>query len=215
MSDRRIMLHSLAGIVDDLWGMTPAPAKADTAPKKELPPPPARPEFPPFEMLWKVADETVDWTEALAHAEPTDRLTSPEKWAMYHRHARAVLQGDVETYIEVLREVNPLGDLAHYAGGFDVTAESADRLMVRFEALPAYMPEDEAKCRKYLAGVSLRAARDLFALLPVTQVAVEAALDGKTLLNVSFEKPEMMKVRFAFIDPVDFVEKCGGVFSLA
>ena len=210
MSDRSIRLHSLAGIVEDLWGMPPVPKKPQK--QAEPLPPPVRPEFPPFETLWKVADETVDWTEALAHAEPTDGLTAPEQWAMYHRHAPAVLRGEVEAYIEVLRAVNPLGDLAHYASGFDVTAESADCLIVRFAALPAYLPEDMEKCRRYLAGVSLRAARDLFALLPVMQVKAEAALDGKTLLTVSFEKQEMMKVRFAFIDPVAFVEKCGGVF---
>lgn len=210
MSDKSIVLHSLADIVGDLWGAPAVPA----VPGKELPPPPARPEFPAFEQLWKVADETVDWTEALVHDAPTDGLTPPEKWAMYHKCAPAVLRGEVDAYIEVLRAVNPLGDLAHYASGFDVTAESADRLTVRFKALPAYLPEDAEKSRRYLAGVSLRAARDLFALLPVTQVSVEAVEGEKVLLSVAFEKAELMKVRFAFIDPVEFALKCGGVFTL-
>jgi len=204
-----IRLHSLADIVGDLWGMPAAPAK----PLQDMPAPPARPEFPPFEQLWKVADETVDWTDALVHPAPADGLTDAETWAMYHKHASAVLSGDVSAYIEVLRHVNPLGDLAHFAAGFDVTAESADQLTVRFQALPAYLPEDSQKCRRYLAGVSLRAARDLFALLPVTQVCVEAMDGEKTLLRVGYEKPELMKVRFAFVDPVEFALQCGGVFA--
>lgn len=208
MSDNAIRLHSLVDIVGDLWGAAPAKSA------EELLPPPARPEFPPFEQLWKVADETVDWTEALVNNAPADGLTSPETWAMYHKHAQAVLRGDVNAYIEVLRAVNPLGDLAPYAAGFDVTALSADQLQVRIKALPAYLPEDDgAKCRQYLAGVSLRTARDLFALLPVTQVSVEAAEGEKVLLSVGYEKAELMKVRFAFVDPVAFAEKCGGIFA--
>lgn len=208
MSDKSIALHSLADIVGDLWGAAPVPAK----PVEALPPP-ARPEFPPFEQLWKVADETVDWTEALVHDAPTDGLTPPETWAMYHTHAPAVLRGDVNAYIEVLRAVNPLGDFAHYTGGFDVTALSADQLRVRFKTLPAYLPEDAEKCRRYLAGVSLRTARDLFALLPVTQVSVEAVEGENVLLSVEYEKAELMKVRFAFVDPVEFALRCGGEFA--
>lgn len=35
----------------------------------------AVPELPSFESFWRTADETVDWTDALVHAEPTDGLT--------------------------------------------------------------------------------------------------------------------------------------------
>lgn len=213
MSERRIMLHHLADIVDDLWGTSAVKKPAEKP--EELPPPPERPEFPDFEQLWKVADEAIDWTEALASETPTDGLTDQATWAMMHRLAPDVLRGETQAYVEVLRMVEPLADLVHFASGYDVSAESADKLSVAFGALPAYLPEDGEKCRRYLAGVSLRAARDLFALLPVTQVAVEAQLDGKVLSRVGFEKTELMKVRFAFVDPVDFVEKCGGTFMTA
>ena len=211
--NRRVMLHRLSDIVDDLWGMTPG--KVHPAPetdKKILPP--ERPEFPPFETLWKVADESVDWTEVLVHEQSPDGWTTTEKWALYRRYAETVLNGDLTAYASVLEAVQPLADLAHYADGFDVQIASADRLEVRFAALPAYLPEGEtSRHHTYLAGVGLRAARDLFALLPVTQVAVEAVLENKTLLKVEFEKPEMQKVRFAFVDPVEFVRKCGGEFQ--
>ena len=54
--------HPLSGIVEDLWGWS----RPQTEPDAAFPAPKAAPAFPPFDQLWQVADETVDWTEALA-----------------------------------------------------------------------------------------------------------------------------------------------------
>lgn len=204
-------LYSLRDIVDDLWGAAPQ-AQEQSAPEEF----PARPvyqsTFPPFEHLWKTADDTVDWTDALAHARPTDGLTSPALWDFFHQHAARVLQGDVTAYVEVLQAANPLGDLAAYAKSFDVEAESADRLTVSFAAHPAYLDKEESEVRRYLCAVALRAARDLMALLPVREAVVTARRDEATLLHVAFDRSELQKVRFSFIDPVTFVTSCGAAF---
>ena len=198
--------------MNDLWGTPaspePAAAVAQHTPKKVY-----QSTFPPFEQLWKTADETVDWTDALASASPTDGLTSPRLWSFFHEHAGAVLKGDLNAYVEVLHAANPLGDLAPYAVSFDVEAESADRLRVTFEGSPAYLGAAEKEVRRYLAGVALRAARDLMALLPVRAVLAEGVSQGKTLLSVEFDRDELQKVRFSFIDPETFAVACGGVFS--
>ncbi|MGN0971258.1 MAG: hypothetical protein ACI4OY_04825, partial [Aristaeellaceae bacterium] len=94
------LTRSLGSIVDDLWG-TPIPrpaaaAKGDSAPAA---PRASAPSFPPFEQLWKAVDETVDWTEVLAHDAPNDGLTAPEAWAQYRRYAAQVLAGDPEAYL--------------------------------------------------------------------------------------------------------------------
>lgn len=201
------LLAGLSSIVDDLWGETPDPA----APKPR--PAAPQPEFPSFTQLWKVADETVDWTDALSRETPPDGLTDPEDWALYHRHAARVLDGDTDAYLAVIEAMQPLGDLSAYAASFDITAPSAETLTAACQALPGYLakPADEAK--RYLAGMAVRIARDLFALLPVTRVEVAMLQGEKTLLTVPFDKAEMMKVRFAFIDPVDFAVSCGAAFT--
>ena len=211
MPEQNARPRALSDIVNDLCGApatpaSPAPA-APTAPRKAY-----QSTFPPFEQLWKTADETVDWTDALASATPTDGLTSPRLWSFFHEHAAAVLKGDLNAYVEVLHAANPLGDLAPYAVSFDVEAESADRLRVTFEGSPAYLGAAEKEVRRYLAGVALRAARDLMALLPVRAVLAEGASQGKTLLSVEFDRDELQKVRFSFIDPEAFAMACGGVF---
>lgn len=202
-------LDQLYDIVNDLWGTT----KQDTAT-----PAPAKPKgyqqaFPPFEHFWRTADETVDWTSALAYNAPTDGITSPAMWDFFHRHAERVLQGDVDAYVEVLQQANPLGDLAPYASGFDVRAESADRLAVSFEGLPQYLDAAEPERKRYLAGISLRCARDLMALLPVCETAVTAMRDGQVLAQITYTRQELQKVRFSVVDPVAFATACGGTLA--
>lgn len=202
-------IRPLSQIVEDLWGAAPEPeTKKPAAPQQPV----YQSTFPPFEQLWKTADDTVDWTDALAHDKPTDGLTSENLWAFFHQHAEKVLQGDLAAYVEVLKAANPLGDIAPYAKAFDVETESADRIAVRFETNPAYMGKEESEVRRYLCGVALRAARDLMALLPVREVAVEAASQDAALMSVVFDRTELQKVRFSFIDPVAFVISCGAAF---
>lgn len=202
------LLAGMADIVDDLWGE--GPSSQAPRPRPAAAP---QPEFPPFTQLWKVADETVDWTDALNRETPPDSLTDPRDWALYHRYAQRVLDGDTDAYLAMIEAMQPLGDLSAYAASFDIAAPSAEVLTASFQALPLYLDKPEAEARRYLAGMAVRVARDLFALLPVTRVNVKVLRGEETLLTVDFDKSEMMKVRFAFIDPVAFATACGGVFT--
>lgn len=202
------LLAGMANIVDDLWGESPASAAPRPRPAAA-----PQPTFPPFTQLWKVADDTVDWTDALSRETPSDGLTDPAAWALYHRYAQRVLSGDTDAYLTVIEAMQPLGDLSAYAASFDIAAPNAEVLTASFQALPLYLDKPEAEAQRYLAGMAVRVARDLFALLPVTRVDVTVLQDDRPLLAVSFDKAEMMKVRFAFIDPVAFTLSCGGVFA--
>ena len=169
-----------------------------------------KPAAPTLDDLWKTADETIDWTEALASVAPTDGLTDPEKWKLYHENAQAVLHGDVAAYLTVLKAADPMADLLPFAADLDVTASSADELNATFNAQPDMLAEEP---KRYLSAVSLRIARDLFAVLPVTEVRVVARQEEKELLSVRFTRQGLNKVRFAFIDPAEFVAQCGGTFD--
>ena len=56
--------------------------------------------------------------------------------------------------------------------------------------------------------MAVRIARDLFAALPILTVEVAAQQENEVLLTASFTRAQMNKVRFAFIDPVEFVRNC-------
>lgn len=207
MSDlRRTLLHGMSDIVGDLYG-EPAPGARTAAMKAAEPSAPAdQPALPPFWQLWKTADETIDWTDILVSPTPTDGLTPPDKWALYHRYAAEVLKGDVSAYLAVLQAENPMADLTPYVASLDVTTVDADTLRADFTAREDLLAGD---AREYLCGMALRIARDLFAALPVLAVDVNAAHAGQTLLTVRFTRPAISRVRFAFIDPVAFAGACG------
>ena len=209
MSDiRRSLLKGMADIVGDLYGED-VPKNTATLKSADEPVPVKQPTLPPFQHLWKTADETIDWTDILVSPTPTDGLTPPDKWAMYHQHAAGVLKGDIAAYLAVLQAENPMADLTPYVSALDVTTVNADTLKAAFTVRADLM---KTNAQEYLCGMAVRIARDLFAALPVLTVEVNAVQGNGTLLTTSFTRAQMNKVRFAFIDPVAFVKECGGQF---
>ena len=187
-------------------GNTPRPQDSGTVKRSEVT---GRPVIG-IENLWMTADETVDWTEALAHDRPTDGLTAPGVWRFFHEHAERVLIGDVQAYAAVLRKINPLGDLTAYADGLTMRAPSAERLEGQFTCRDDLLKQYD---RKYLAAMGLRIARDLMANLPVTEVGVTAYNEGNLVMEVTYPREALRHVSFRFVDPVEMTEACGGKFA--
>lgn len=177
------------------------PATGIAAPEKKL----------TLDNLWITADETVDWTEALLQTSPRDGLTSPKLWSFYHRMAPQVLEGKTEAYAEVLKALNPVGDLAPFVTAMVLRTPGPDLVECVFDCQRDDLAQ---RGRDYLGALSLRIARDLLALLPVSQVRVTGNLDGTEKVNVLFHREQLLKQKMAFLNPADFVESCGGKFTL-
>ena len=180
------------------------PAQAAPTPDPQTPPAP-----PTLDALWKTADETIDWTEILSGAAIPQ--VDEKKLAIYTQNAEAVLRGDQDAYLTVLHTADPMADLMSFVTSLDVSAQSADDMRAVYGVRADLQGDDP---RRYLSAVALRIARDLFAVLPVTNVTVEARDGDQARLQVSFQRRELHKVRFAFIDPAEFVAQCGGEFTL-
>ena len=45
--------------------------------------------------------------------------------------------------------------------------------------------------------------RDMFALLPVAHTLVHTVLSGNTIISVDFDRGNLSKVKFGYIDPSD------------
>ena len=118
--------YALGDIVTDLWGAAPGPEQRPGAA-------PAPAAFPPVEQFWRAVDAAVDWTDALVRDTPPDALTTGDRWRFYHSQAPAVLAGDLQAYLTVLKTVDPLGDLKPYARGITVGVPDADTLRCRFQ----------------------------------------------------------------------------------
>jgi len=209
------LLKKLAAITSDLWGGMPSAAyEKDETPDKQKETPPAQTPTKKKENsirdIWKTADETVDWTDALAHDLPTDGLTGKRLWSFYHKMAERVLSGDLQAYTEVLKTANPLGELTDYAESINMRAPGADRLESTFICRDELMKENR---KLYLAAMGLRIARDLLACLPVSEVRVTATQDGKEVFSATYPRRLLLHRNFAFIDPVKFAEECGAKFN--
>ena len=214
------LLKKLAAIGSDLWGGMPSaayqpeeiPEKHTSGKQDQAPPeqPPQRKKENGINGLWKTADETIDWTDALAHNAPADGLTGKRLWAFYHRMAEKVLAGDLDAYTEVLKTSNPLGELTGYAKGINMRAPSADCLESTFICKDELMKDNR---KQYLAAMGLRIARDLLACLPVKEVKVTAEQDGKTVFQATYPRQRLLHQNFTFIDPIKLAEDCGAEFE--
>lgn len=55
----------------------------------------------------------------------------------------------------------------------------------------------------FICSVCIRIARDMFALLPVAHTIVHAVLCSNTVISVDFDRVNLSKVKFGYIDPSD------------
>jgi len=211
--DQIEFMKRMKAIASDLWGgryteeetaETPEPEKKKTPQEKPAAKSPLN-----IHNLWKTADETIDWTDALAHGAPSDGLTGQRLWSFYHKHAEQILSGDLNAYTEVLQKANPLGELTDFAEEINLRAPDPDRIESTFICKEDLLEEDR---KQYLSALGLRIARDLLACLPVSEVAVRGEYEGETVYSVTFTRQQLMHRNFAFVDPVALAEECGAQF---
>lgn len=163
-----------------------------------------------------LADKQVDWTEILIQDEPPSDCEDKKFWKYCHEKAYKVLNGDIDTYLEIIKDVCPLDDLLDYGFNFECGTDNSNIMFVEFETKPdEIMPSKDSMeieryndlLQDYICSCSIRVARDIFALLPVSHVIVHAVLDKNTVLSVDFERRIFNKIKFANTDASDLVEE--------
>lgn len=169
-----------------------------------------------LKSIHKTADDTIDWKAVAASAKAPDASCSQVMWAYYHSVAADVLKGDIDTYLQLIYEVNPLDDLLGYGSNFEFGTDNPRKMEVEFtvnrellshasQTMSSFEYND--LLQDFVCSLSIRVARDMFALLPVQNVMVHAVLDGNTVLSVRFDRDNLAKVKFGMIDPSDTVSK--------
>lgn len=210
--DQNEFMKRMKAIASDLWGSVAPAEEEKTVPtsQKENTPAASEKMKAGIQNIWKTADETIDWTDALAHSTPTDGLTGPRMWAFYHKNAQKVLDGDLNTYTEVLQKANPLGELTEFAENITMHAPAPERLESTFVC----KKEQLEKNRKlYLAAMGLRIARDLLACLPVEEVSVTGEDEGIAVFSATYTRQQLLHRNFVFTDPVALAKECGAEFN--
>ena len=118
-----------------------------------------------------------------------------QTWERDVKVATKVIEGDIDTYFEVIQEFNPLDDLTEFGSGFEFFAEDPKIMEIEFDVhSDSVVPKEQLSLTKtgklsvkpmskgkyfdiqqdYVCSCVLRIARDMFALLPLEIVYIHA-----------------------------------------
>lgn len=122
-----------------------------------------------------------------------------ENWRKLVALSDRVLSGDIDAYMEVIGQMNPLGDLLDFGSDFEIGTDNPSAIEVEFRVktdtvVPKYTlsltktgkvsQKEMGKTAYYdlvqdfVCSCTIRIARDIFALLPVKTVVVHAVENG-------------------------------------
>ena len=162
-----------------------------------------------LKSIHNTADEKIDWKK-LAAAESSDGFSYDEEAFEYlHTAAPLILKGDIDSYLQLIFDVNPLDDLLDFGSNFEFGTEKKTKIEVEFVINDAALSDAAQRLgqtdynnllQDFVCSMSLRIARDMFALLPVKDVIVHTVLGGATIFSVDFNADIFSKINFAYID---------------
>ncbi len=164
--------------------------------------------------MYAVADQNIDWG-AIKNGTADPNLY--DNFSYLKNRASKVLDGDTDTYLEIISDVNPFDEFIDLGSEFVCSTENPMKVHVDFSVNAAKVFEnypDRELTEDYICGVAIKAARDLFALLPIWSVSLRAEDEGKELLRASFTRDTFEELNFNRIDASDTVIKFGGKISV-
>ena len=163
-----------------------------------------------LKSIHKTSDDSIDWTEVLVSPIAPDDSYNQQMWEYYHSLASKVLSGDIDTYLQLIYEVNPLDDLLIYGSDFEFGTDNPNKIEVEFNINTKALETVKKKLNNsdfnlllqdYICSICIRIARDMFALLPINDTIIHAVLNDKTVISVDFDRQNLSKVKFGYIDP--------------
>ena len=85
-----------------------------------------------LKSIHKTSDDSIDWTEVLVSPVAPDETYNQQMWSYYHSVSSKILAGDIDTYLQLIYEVNPLDDLLMYGSNYEFGTDDAKKIEVEF-----------------------------------------------------------------------------------
>lgn len=171
-----------------------------------------------FEKIFKNnGDERRKELENKIETAKLNDIETYRSWEETVSLANRVLDGDIDSYYEVIETQNPFSALAELGSGFEFGTDSPDSMEIEFTVKSeAVIPTESKSLTKtgklsvknlsktnyyditqdYVCSCSIRLARELFALLPIEIVIVHAC-DNILDTNTGNDKDEtILSIRF-------------------
>ena len=64
-----------------------------------------------LKSIHKTSDDSIDWTEVLVSSVAHDEAHNQQMWSHYHSIGPKILACNIDAYLQLVYEVNPLDDL--------------------------------------------------------------------------------------------------------
>lgn len=149
-----------------------------------------------IERIFRYCDPTIEWTEIISGATAEELLMDKEVWQYCKTIAPQILQGNMDVYLQTIEQLRPVDDLLMYSGDFEFGTDKPDYMEVEFthkadELLPGGRANDNFQ--KLIGAVSVRIARDLLALLPISKVIVHVVDDDVTVMSGLYDRATINK----------------------
>ncbi len=140
-----------------------------------------------------------------------------EEWKSLNHLSGRILEGDLDAYLQVINEMNPLDDLLEFGCDFEFGVEEPRSIEVEYKVksqslIPDYslsLTQTGKLSRKnltktayyelvqdYVCSCAIRIARDMFALLPVENVVVHAVDEVTSTETGNREEITILSVLF-------------------
>lgn len=164
--------------------------------------------------IYRLADHEINWRQILISGPVTD--ADDEQTAYYKSLAQDVINGDIETYLKLVSDLNPLNDLMEYGSEFECGTDDPRMIGVHFTVNSqrvlnpvSTLPREQynSLLQDYVCGCAIRIARDMFALLPVRHILVEASDGNDDILSVDFTRTGFSDLDFDVLDPSDTLQR--------
>ncbi|MCQ2482640.1 MAG: DUF4236 domain-containing protein [Clostridia bacterium] len=174
-----------------------------------------------IKTIHRSCDDIIEWEKINSDDVPAGYKKGSEdyeNWKNLHEMAAKVLEGDIDTYLEVVEQMKPFDDLLEYGSNFEVGTEDSSEMTVEFnvksdEVVPTNvysilasgklseksMPKSQYNelVQDYVCSTAIRVARDLFALLPIERVIIHAV---DSVLNPATGNEEDVTILSVAID---------------
>ncbi len=168
-----------------------------------------------FDKLFKSNKKEVLENE-IAKARKEDQEAYKE-WQNLKTLSERVLSGDLDAYMEVIEQMDPLEDLHEFGSGFEIGCNDASTLFVTFDVhSQTIIPKNEKTLTQagnlstkkltktkyfdlqqdYVSSCTIRIARDMFAILPVETVYVHAYDEQRNSETGHVERLCILSVKF-------------------
>ena len=174
--------------------------------------------------------------DAVTEAREKD-LQDYESWSNSKELAKKIVEGDIESYMQAIAEMNPFDVVAEFCDSFNIKIVSPEVIEIEFHAKTTEVVPNRVLSltetgrfsskqmtksmyhsivQDYVCGCTLRIARETFAFLPVRQVvihAVDTVVDrcgcscDAIVLSVVIQRDEVDNIDFDGIDATNAMER--------